>query len=305
MQIAPQAGPKRRRRKRIWMFVAAAVLVGASAGWYCVQRYVLFNFHTVIEGQLYRSGRPRGDTLSEWVRRYGIKTVLDLSDGPDTSYYAFERATVQKAGAIPVNHKIRAQAPPSAADLRRLIEILETTPRPVLVHCEAGAQRSGLASVLGAMAIGGQDYRTARKQMSMEYLLFYMSRDGVEGVLLFYEDYCRGKGIDTAGWQQFREWAMNVYQPPGEPAQTGTTGTVPRRGGGGLSPFSGKEGTVPRQTAPRYSPLFASPLLPGRAAQVLTESSITAAMGPKRRIGSQAASVGGRSTSRQIWMNAK
>jgi protein tyrosine phosphatase (PTP) superfamily phosphohydrolase (DUF442 family) len=203
--------------------VWAALLIGAVAGWYCVERYGLSNFHTVVEGQLYRSGRPQGDALAGWIRRYGIQTVVDLSDGPNSGGYAAERATVQKAGAISVNRKIRAAALPSSQDLRRLIETIETSPRPVLVHCEVGAQRAGLASVIGAMAIGGQDYRAARKQMSVKYLLVYMSRDAAEGVLLRYEDSCRQKAIDTAGWGQFRDWAMNIYQPPNSP----TTSTSP------------------------------------------------------------------------------
>jgi protein tyrosine/serine phosphatase len=204
----------RARRRLAWILASAALLGGAFGGWYCVQRYWLSNFHTVVEGQLYRSGHPREGALADWIGRYGIKTVVDLSDGADTSYYAAERAAVQQAGAVAVNHQIRPKELPSAGDLRRLIEIVETSPRPVLVHCEAGAQRTGLASVIGAMALGGQDYAAARGQMSIKYLLFYRSRDNVDGVLYRYEDYCRQKAIDTAGWQRFRQWALNDYQPP-------------------------------------------------------------------------------------------
>ena len=214
MQSVTLARPKWGRRKTTRLLVLAAVLAGAFGGWYCAQRYWFSNFHTVVEGQLYRSGHPREGALADWIGRYGIKTVVDLSDGADTSYYAWERAAVERAGAVSVNCKIRPGELPSAGDLRRLIEIVETSPRPLLVHCEAGAQRTGLASAIGAMALGGWDYAAARKQMSVKYLLFYMSRDHAEGVLLHYEDYCRRKGLGTAGWPQFKEWALNAYQPP-------------------------------------------------------------------------------------------
>jgi protein tyrosine/serine phosphatase len=170
------------------------------------------NFHTVVDGQLYRSAHPREGMLADWIGRYGIKTVVNLSDDPRTSGYADEQAAVEKAGASIVTHKLVTSRLPTADELRGLIEIIETSPRPILVHCEVGAQRTGLASVIGAMAIGGQDYRTARGQLSLKYLLFYVS-GGAEGVVLRYEDYCRGKGIDTAGWAQFKDWAVNSYKP--------------------------------------------------------------------------------------------
>jgi hypothetical protein len=205
--------PKRPRRKTNWLVASLIILASAFGGWYCVQRYWFSNFDTVVEGRMYRSGSPRKGELAGWIALHGIKTVVNLSDGPGTSAYAAEREIVWKTSGRSVSHKLKAGELPTREELCRLIQIIESEQQPILVHCEVGAQRTGLASVIGAMALGGQDYHTARKQLSIRYLLFYVTSTGAEGVVLRYEDYCRQKGLDTGGWKQFREWAATVYQP--------------------------------------------------------------------------------------------
>ncbi len=69
---------------------------------------------------------------------------------------------------------------------------------------------------MAAMAIGGQDYAQARKQLSPRYLHVWHEPAEAEGVVDVYEAWCRQNNLSTGGWRQFRNWAMNVYVGPGE-----------------------------------------------------------------------------------------
>ena len=168
------------------------------------------NFHTVVPGQVYRSGKPSGNDLQSWRARYGIKDVIDLrADGITESYPDEERAAREAGMRLEYIH-LTASHLPDGATLRKLIGMIETAPRPLLLHCEGGADRAGLASFLAAMAIGGQDYAHAEKQLSARY--FHLDSDiRIAGVLRKYRQYCRRNDMDTGGWQQFRHWAFNVY----------------------------------------------------------------------------------------------
>ena len=83
----------------------------------------------------------------------------------------------------------------------------------MLLHCLQGADRSGLASVMARMAVGGKPYDRAKEQMGLKFLHIDPSSEHVGAVLTEYEDYCRGHNVDTGGWAEFRDWIFHVYRP--------------------------------------------------------------------------------------------
>jgi len=99
-------------------------------------------------------------------------------------------------------------------EVRDIITAIENAEPPVLIHCVHGADRTGVVAVVAAMALAGWDYDRAREQLSLRYLHAYHGTDRIGSLLDDYEDYCRRNGLTTDGWQQFRDWALNVYQPP-------------------------------------------------------------------------------------------
>lgn len=190
---------------------AVAVLLLGGGGFGIYWEVLRPNFHAIVPGQAYRSGQPRGDELTRWIRQYGLKTVVNLRGESNQPLVAAELEAVKAAGADFVCIGMSARSLPSAEKLRRLVTTVEGARRPVLFHCLGGADRSGLASVLAAMAIGGKDFEAARSEMSWHYLHFDSDPKHIAGVLEMYEDHCRQKGTGTGGWDQFRIWAMSEY----------------------------------------------------------------------------------------------
>jgi protein tyrosine/serine phosphatase len=169
------------------------------------------NFHTVVANEVYRSGNPSQAQLGNWHARYGIKTVVDLrGDGVNCSYPDEQRA-VDRSGMHLEYVPLLASRLPSVAALVKLVNIIEESPRPILLHCEGGADRTGLASFIAAMAVGGQCYRQAEEQFSARYLHLETDKP-IMGVLRQYREYCRANHADMGGWKEFRYWALNVYR---------------------------------------------------------------------------------------------
>lgn len=171
------------------------------------------NFHTVIPGRIYRSGNPSSNDIINWTRQYGLKTVIDLRADGVSRAYPDEQHAANQAGVALQYIKLSATHQPSGETLRKLILAIEGAQEPLLMHCEGGADRAGLASFIAAMAIGGQDYEQATTQFSARY--FHLDTDlPITRVLHDYRQYCKDNNLSTAGWKQFRQWAFNVYSCP-------------------------------------------------------------------------------------------
>ena len=201
-----------RRALRAAALLLVLVVVAAGGYWFYVTT-ITTNFHAVVPGEVYRSAQPGPDQLQRWARRYGLKTVINLRGASRLRFYEAERKAAREAGLTMIDIRLTSQDAPSALWIRRLIEALRTAERPLLIHCQAGADRTGVASVLAAMAVGGQDYAAAKGQLSAKYLHVNPWKNRIVELLEEYEDYCRRNAVDTAGWAQFRRWAVEDYHP--------------------------------------------------------------------------------------------
>lgn len=225
---------KSSRRWILWSLVAAVALpVLAAGGWVAYNVYVSHNFHTVIPGGVYRSGQPLGEDIHRWTAKYGLKTVVNLRGGESDERVQGELAAIADLKLDYYDIHLSNTKLPSADQLRELARVLETAPRPMLIHCKAGADRTSVGSVMARMALAGDDYQAARSQCSLYYLHVDTDPDHVAGCLDQYEAYCRDQGVGTGGWQEFLAWVTTQYNPPAEatskPKTAATTKTQRRQ----------------------------------------------------------------------------
>lgn len=147
-----------------------AAVAGCCLGSYLGYLQLSGNFHTVIEGELYRSAQPSAASLESYVHRYGIKTVINLR-GPEKkqSWYTDEIATASRLGIEHVDFAMSAtrEVTPEAAE--KLVAIMRKAPKPILIHCKAGADRSGIAAALYSLKIAGRDEDTSEAQLSIYF----------------------------------------------------------------------------------------------------------------------------------------
>ncbi len=58
---------------------------------------------------------------------------------------------------------------PAVAEMRRLVEVIDRGERPLLFHCQRGADRTGLASAVALLLSPEVPYEQARRQLSPRY----------------------------------------------------------------------------------------------------------------------------------------
>ncbi|MDM9620861.1 dual specificity protein phosphatase family protein [Rhizobium sp. S96] len=154
------------------LFVASAatlLLFGGSFGAYEAYLQLSGNFHTVIPGELYRSAQPTSAALESYVREHGIKTVLNLRGSTDAKWYKQELADAQRLGVEHIDFRMSAARVLSREQADRLIEIMRSAPKPMLIHCQSGADRTGLVSLIYSHQIAHIDEDTAERQLSFLY----------------------------------------------------------------------------------------------------------------------------------------
>jgi protein tyrosine/serine phosphatase len=121
----------------------AAVMV---AGWLIALdrqgQLVWDHWDEVKRGVLYRSGQLSGDQLREAVKRYQIRTVINLQWPGDEMKE--ERALSHRLGVDFVNLPMPGDGLGEEWQFREILKILDDPARrPALVHCARGTCRTG------------------------------------------------------------------------------------------------------------------------------------------------------------------
>jgi len=109
---------------------------------------IRFNFHRLSD-EAFRSSQPTMWQMRRMVKKYGIKTIVNLK-GPNanSAYWAFEREQCEKLGVRLVDVSIASRSIPDVDRIRRAKEVFETVEYPIWMHCKAGADRAGIYSTL-------------------------------------------------------------------------------------------------------------------------------------------------------------
>ncbi len=127
------------------------------------------NFHEVEKGLVYRSSWLGAEKLEQAVNRLGVKSVLNLcGEQPGATWYEGEVEVSLRRGVNFVSMGLSANTALDAAQLAKLTDVLRDAPKPLLIHCRSGSDRTGLASAL-YVALRGGSYHDAQDQLSLFY----------------------------------------------------------------------------------------------------------------------------------------
>lgn len=146
------------------------IVVGLSAGGWALGLQLLGNVHVVDPGILYRSAQLNGEDLVDVLTKYNIRTVINLrGDNPSEGWYKDELTIAAAHGATHFDVGMGATSEPESKVVAQLLTILKTAPRPILIHCYSGADRTGLAAALYERFLKKQSAQTASGQLSFLY----------------------------------------------------------------------------------------------------------------------------------------
>jgi protein tyrosine/serine phosphatase len=127
------------------------------------------NFHTVEARRVYRSAQPNGDELRKMVVTHGIKTVLNLrGENPGTPWYDDEMRTARAMSIQHLDVRMSAYQVLSVQQMDKIVGLIDRAPKPLLIHCESGADRTGLVSALYRLS-RGQPAAVAAQELAPQY----------------------------------------------------------------------------------------------------------------------------------------
>lgn len=129
------------------------------------------NFYEVDPGKYYRSAQLDYDELNEVIKKYKIKTILNLQGSrPGFKWYDDEERATKENGVKLINMALNKDVLIKRNDLLHLFDSLEHSERPILVHCRSGSDRTGLATALYEMEFMGKTREEALESLSFKYL---------------------------------------------------------------------------------------------------------------------------------------
>ena len=127
------------------LHVAAIVIVGFL--WHI--GVIGGNVHEVERGKVYRSAQLTGHNLDDVLTRNHIRTEVNLRGGnPKDAWYRNELEECRQHDVDHIDIGMSARRYPTPDQLARIFEVFDHARYPILYHCKAGSDRTGLVSTI-------------------------------------------------------------------------------------------------------------------------------------------------------------
>ena len=172
----PDAEPATRPRPIAWLIrslkiagVSVGLMAAAVGSYWGVLQYE-GNLHAVNAGILYRSAQLSKDDTRWAVREYRIKSVLNLRGAhAGQSWYDDEIAAAGELGLAHFDYPLSAKRFVTSEQIDEILDIVRKAPKPLLIHCKSGADRSGLVAALYRFSEAGASAAEADGELSLVY----------------------------------------------------------------------------------------------------------------------------------------
>lgn len=159
-------------RWKLLITILVTALVGCGLGVYdgFAPLTPTDNFRVIEPDRAYRSAQLDVTTLELLVDVLGIRTVVNLrGENASEPWYENERAALDAAGVEFVDIRMSAHSLPQRAELLELYDTFLAAEEPILIHCQAGADRAGAAAAIWRMVVLGDEREDAAQELSICY----------------------------------------------------------------------------------------------------------------------------------------
>jgi len=168
MNPNPATRPKLKRLAKQSGLVLLTVAL--AVGGYVLYLLATDNFHVVVAGQVYRSGQMDGTALARVIHERGIKSVVNLrgASGAD-DWYREETNTTHQLGVGHYDFALSAGREVSDTEIEAILAAVRQAPKPILIHCNGGADRTALISAIYLYEIEGRTSAESSRALNPFY----------------------------------------------------------------------------------------------------------------------------------------
>lgn len=206
--VGPFVGRRRWSRRFASLALGVALLLGTLLTFHgfasepragLLAPTLLGNLREVDPGRFYRSGQLSGSQLRETIDTLGIRTIINLRGHSTHHDWYQEEASVAAEADVPLhNIHLSSRSLPHREEISDLLDLYRSVQRPILVHCDGGADRAGEASALYQIEYMGKSRAEALEMLTLRYRHLFWWKPAKR---YFIERY-RGE-----------DWLLNEYDP--------------------------------------------------------------------------------------------
>lgn len=172
-----------------------------------VLRALWTNFHK-LDAEVWRHNHPSPARLAQ-LKAMGAASVLSLR-GATSAPSQIEACACAALGLEFRAIEMRATNLPRHTALLGLFDAIREMPKPLVIHCKSGSDRTGLASVIYLHAFKGVPIAEARGQLGLRYMHNRWGKAGIVHRLL--DAYAGDHAATGIG---FEDWVKTAYDPNG------------------------------------------------------------------------------------------
>ncbi len=117
---------------------------------------ILYNFHWVIPGDCARAAQAWAGGVGPFLEKRGINALINLRGrNDDLSWWKNETGAARSRGIAHLDAMLDSRRLPTQPMLMRLIDAFNEAPRPFVLKCSGGQDRTSFAAALYLIHRGG------------------------------------------------------------------------------------------------------------------------------------------------------
>jgi protein tyrosine/serine phosphatase len=168
----------------------------------------LYNWHPVTV-DVSRSAQPYLGFRRAFLRSTGARSIVNLrGENPDWRWWHKEKAAARSEGIGHVDIRMSSRLIPARVTLAQLFQAFETAPKPLLLKCSGGQDRTGLAA--GLYLVHAKGWGALAEAKSHLRFLPYLHHPKARQVWMgYFLDFA----MENARGRPIAAWAREDYRP--------------------------------------------------------------------------------------------
>mgnify|MGYP001550370103 CR=1 FL=1 len=129
---------------------------------------ILYNFHWIVPGEAARSAQAYAGFLGPFLSARGIRSVINLRGlNEKFRWWHYEKQVTAARGIAHFDTMLNSRRLPTGQMLLNLLDAFDAAPKPLLLKCSGGQDRSSFAAALYIIHRKGWDaFEEAKKQFA-------------------------------------------------------------------------------------------------------------------------------------------